>query len=121
MIARATIGGVALALLLAACGGGGGGATPGDSNAQSASASSPPATQPSGCGTGLQSGPNVLAITVDHGPGGVAYINSPFVNVTLCLPGTTTCQQIDHVLLDTGSAGLRVRASALAPALAQPA
>jgi uncharacterized protein DUF3443 len=31
----------------------------------------------------------------------------------VCLPGTTTCQTISHVLVDTGSYGLRLLASAL--------
>jgi hypothetical protein len=117
---RRAVGAGALALLLGACGGGSGGA-PADGTVQPANVTSAPAAQATGGSAALPSGPNVLAITVDHGPSGTAYINSPFVSVTLCQPGTTTCQQIDHVLLDTGSAGLRVRGSALAPALALPA
>jgi hypothetical protein len=35
-------------------------------------------------------------------------LNIPYVDVTVCRPGTTTCQTIDHVLLDTGSTGLRL-------------
>jgi hypothetical protein len=54
----------------------------------------------------------VLAVTVDAGTDGSA-INSPFVTVTVCQPGTTVCQDIDHVLVDTGSSGLRIAASAL--------
>jgi hypothetical protein len=37
----------------------------------------------------------------------------PYVTVTVCVPGTTNCTAIDHVLLDTGSFGLRVFSSAL--------
>jgi hypothetical protein len=50
----------------------------------------------------------VVAITIDSGPAGSTYINGPFASVTLCDPGTTTCQTIDHLLIDTGSIGLRV-------------
>jgi len=48
---------------------------------------------------------NALPITVD---GSFSTINVPFVSVTVCIPGTTTCQTIDHVLVDTGSWGLRL-------------
>jgi hypothetical protein len=44
----------------------------------------------------------------------------PFVDVTVCLPGTSTCQLVDHVLVDTGSYGLRLQASALGAAAALP-
>jgi hypothetical protein len=65
---------------------------------------------------------NVLPMTVDAGPAGVinagiAETNIPFVNVTVCQPGTTTCQTIDHVLVDTGSSGLRLISSVLNNAL----
>lgn len=56
--------------------------------------------------------PNVLPISLGRGPRGTAF-NSPFVSVTICVPGTATCQTIDQVLLDTGSSGLRIAASAL--------
>jgi hypothetical protein len=50
---------------------------------------------------------NVARITVDNSlvPNAV---NIPYVDVTVCKPGTTTCQTIDHILLDTGSTGLRL-------------
>jgi hypothetical protein len=31
-----------------------------------------------------------------------------FVSVTVCVPGTATCQTIDNIALDTGSTGLRI-------------
>jgi hypothetical protein len=64
---------------------------------------------------------NVVAISVESGPGN--NINIPYVNVTVCTPGTNNCKTIDHVLLDTGSTGLRIFASVLnaAPALTLPA
>lgn len=64
---------------------------------------------------------NSTAITVDGGPTGTGAINVPYVSVTVCRPGTTICQTIDHVLLDTGSFGLRLLASSLDANLALPA
>jgi hypothetical protein len=65
---------------------------------------------------------NSAAIVVDSGPSGVnGAINVPYVSVTVCRPGSTTCQTIDHVLLDTGSYGLRLLASQLSSTLALPA
>lgn len=52
--------------------------------------------------------PNVVAVTVDSGPDGSMYINGPFATITLCEPGTNNCQTIDHLLIDTGSTGIRV-------------
>jgi hypothetical protein len=70
--------------------------------------------------TGLAS--NVALVFIDSGPAGADnIINVPFVSVTLCRPGTSTCQTIDHVLVDTGSYGLRIIApGVLDPALALP-
>ena len=66
---------------------------------------------------------NAALIVIDSGPPGVnGIINVPFVSVTVCRPGTTICQTIDHVLVDTGSYGLRiVSPGVLDPALALPA
>lgn len=89
--------------LLAGCGGGGGdnpAALTGDTVGTS-SVAAPAVT-----------GANVLQILVDKGTDGTS-INSPFVTVTVCQPGTATCVDVDHVVLDTGSSGLRVAASAL--------
>ncbi len=56
---------------------------------------------------------NVLPIVVDAGPTG-SYVNGAFVTVTVCTPGTSTCQTVDHVLVDTGSIGLRLLAQGAA-------
>jgi len=61
-------------------------------------------------------GSNVVALLVDPGPIGasgspVGYVNGAFVTVTVCVPGTSNCQDIDHVLVDTGSSGLRLLAN----------
>src|SRR6202035_1074636 len=55
-------------------------------------------------------GQNIQAITVDGGPVG-NYATGAFVSVQVCVPGTATCQTIDHVLVDTGSFGLRLLGS----------
>jgi hypothetical protein len=70
-----------------------------------------------GCGGGsssstppntiASSGTNVVPIAVNAGPTG-NYVDGAFVSVTICVPGTSTCQTIPDVLVDTGSSGLRV-------------
>ncbi|HEX9451542.1 MAG TPA: DUF3443 family protein, partial [Burkholderiales bacterium] len=53
------------------------------------------------------------------GPGPANNINLLFTTVTICEPGSTSnCQSIDHVLIDTGSTGLRIMSSLLSPSLA---
>jgi Protein of unknown function (DUF3443) len=79
-----------------------------------------------GCGGGggshvnttAASGSNVQPITVNSGPAG-NYANGAFTSVTVCVPGTSTCQTIDGVLVDTGSSGLRLLSSALTVTLPQ--
>jgi hypothetical protein len=92
---------LAALFLLSGCGGGGGGGSGTSLLTTSNSA--------------IAAGPNVLAVVVDTGPDNGAYanINLPFVTVTICRTGTTSCQTIDHVLLDTGSYGLRIMAEKL--------
>lgn len=55
---------------------------------------------------------NVQPVVMDYGPilngKSVGFNNSLYTTVTICVPGTTTCQSIDHVLVDTGSSGLRI-------------
>src|ERR1035441_2846241 len=63
---------------------------------------------------------NSLLITVDGGPTG-GYKNGAFVTLTVCAPGTSTCQTIDHVLVDTGSVGLRLFATGSAGGQFDPA
>ncbi len=64
--------------------------------------------------------PNVVAITVESGPQN--NVNIPYVSVTVCTPGSTnTCRTIDHVMVDTGSIGLRLFASQVTPFLTLPA
>ena len=101
------------ALLLAACGGGGGGASTSASSA-STSTQTAPTTTPAAQVLAA----NVAAVTVDSGVTGVP--NMPFVSVTVCAPGSTQCQTINHVLVDTGSWGLRLFASQLPASVALP-
>jgi hypothetical protein len=62
---------------------------------------------------------NTVPVTVDAGPAG-NYVNGVFTTVTVCAPGSAVnCQNIDGVLVDTGSIGLRVLSSALTISLPQ--
>src|SRR5271165_1038117 len=60
---------------------------------------------------------NNATIAVDGGPtvngASIGYPNGAYTTVTVCVPNTTTCATVDHVLVDTGSAGFRVLSSAL--------
>ena len=70
----------------------------------------------SGGNTIASAGANVVSVTVDGGPSGAptGIFNIPYVNVTVCAPGSTTnCQTIDHVEVDTTSYGLRIIGSVL--------
>ncbi len=96
---------IGLGLALAACGGGGG------SNASSTVTSSAAGSVLS---VPVPAGANAMAITVDAGPAGSGNnVNRLYASVTVCPPGSASCQTIDHVLVDTGSTGLRLLASAL--------
>jgi hypothetical protein len=64
---------------------------------------------------------NLLTVTVNGGVAPRGYPNEPCVSVTICSPGTSTCQTIDNVLLDTGSYGLRIFKSILTVSLTQVA
>jgi hypothetical protein len=59
---------------------------------------------------------NTLALIVDSGPtAATGQVNHAYVTVRVCVPGSTTqCTNVDHVLLDTGSWGLRLVRSVLA-------
>jgi hypothetical protein len=55
---------------------------------------------------------NVVSVTVSGGPTNNA-VNVLYTTVTVCLPGTSTCQTIDNIQVDTGSYGLRILAPVL--------
>ncbi|HEY4744239.1 MAG TPA: DUF3443 domain-containing protein, partial [Desulfuromonadaceae bacterium] len=66
---------------------------------------------------------NVLPITVNgslcSSATSAGYFNKPCVSVTICVPGTSTCQVVTDLLLDTGSYGLRIFKQALSVSLPQ--
>ena len=63
-------------------------------------------------------GNNVAPLVVDAGPDG-AEANIAYTTVTVCVPGSSQCQTIDHVQVDTGSSGLRLLSSVLTIPLPQ--
>jgi len=83
-----------------------------------------------GCGGGSKSSSgssspppeviNVLSISVNGSLCSAdSYPNKPCVSVTICTPGTSNCQTINDILLDTASYGLRVFKQALSVPLTQ--
>jgi hypothetical protein len=92
-----------LSVALTACGGGGGSSS--DTSTTAASNGSGSASNPSGP---VQ---NTMSVTV--GPNVYRVANSLSASVTICVPGTTNCQTINNILVDTGSYGLRLMASAV--------
>src|SRR5271157_4009211 len=78
-------------------------------------------TAESGTATVIINPVNLQPLTVDAGPQPQTFttINEAFTSVTVCVPNTTTCQTIDHVLVDTGSSGLRLLSSVLTVPLPQ--
>ncbi|MDR3606539.1 MAG: DUF3443 family protein [Oligoflexia bacterium] len=99
---------------LASCGGG--------SSTQTTTNSCPAANTSCGSATGPSAIPtsstaNIPLYIADSSTTGQwNYTNEPLVSVTVCTPNHTSasqCQTISNVLLDTGSYGLRVFASAI--------
>jgi len=99
---------LAILLAVAACGGSGGGSTGTTVPTPVAPVVAPPPAA-NFATLVVDSGPAALAV----GPKGYVSDNVAFVTITLCVPGTTTCQTIDHVEVDTGSVGLRIPQSVL--------
>jgi hypothetical protein len=103
-----------LMLVLTACNSGSG---PGPLSGSAGSSGGSGGTLGGGGGGGTTSA-NSVTVTVDGGPvSGVDILNAPYVSVTVCAPGTSNCQTIDHVTLDTGSVGLRILDSVLSATL----
>jgi hypothetical protein len=86
--------GVALCVSAASCGGGDG------------------TISPQGGGGSVTPANNVVDAAVTAGPNGNS-INVLYTTVTVCLPGTSNCQSIDNIQVDTGSYGLRLLAPVL--------
>ena len=97
-----------LVLTLFACGGGGGG-----SSSSSTSSNTPTPDTPVPIPDYISSNiaPNAISFSVQKSSGNS--VNIPYVSVTICQPGTTQCQTVGNIILDTGSSGLRVLSSAL--------
>jgi hypothetical protein len=93
--------GVVLCISALSCGGGGGSSS---GSGTGGTTPPPPPASPA----------NMVSVIVDAGPPSVNSVNTLFVSVTVCVPGSTTsCQTIDHIQVDTGSYGLRLLAPAL--------
>jgi hypothetical protein len=88
-----------LIVLSAGCGGGGGGGS-------SSSGVAPPEN---GGGTTTPAEANVLSVTVNGALCSTnSFLNKACIAVTICEPGTSTCQTVNDILLDTASYGLRI-------------
>jgi hypothetical protein len=98
------LGVAAVAVFIAGCGGGGG--------SDSAGAGGGGGT---GGGGASPSAANQVSVVVAQGVQGVA--NIPAVSVTICAPGTTLCQTVNNIQVDTESFGLRLASSALSQVL----
>jgi hypothetical protein len=72
-----------------------------------------------GCGTATNIGrANMAPLYVDgflcSAPPPLTDSNTAYTNIKICAPGSkTNCQVIDHVLVDTGSVGLRIASGAV--------
>jgi hypothetical protein len=96
----------ATSVLLSACGGGD------DSGSNSSNA-------PSCTAVVNAAQPNVAAnaVAISVGRGVANVINIPTVSVKVCAPGTSNCQTVDNVLVDTASYGLRLVGSSVSGVL----
>ena len=110
IVIRATLVGflAAACCVLGACGGG---SSSGAFGGVSGGTSSSGSTGTAGGGDGL----NTVTVTVDSGPAAAGgTVDNLYTTVTICAPGgSSRCQTIDHVQVDTGSTGFRILASAL--------
>ena len=106
------------ALCLQGCGGGAANNTPVATGAGADTLISGNASVQSQLDVGFNSSPwagevNVVDLVVDSGPDGPG-VNRLYTSVKICQPGSTAvCKTINHVLVDTGSVGLRLLASAV--------
>ena len=84
-----------------ACGGGSGSLSSSSSTSSGTGGSGP-----------VAAAPNVVSVAVTGGPGN-DNVNTLYTTLTVCKPGTSTCQTIDNIQVDTGSYGLRILSQAL--------
>jgi Protein of unknown function (DUF3443) len=104
-----------LASVVSALGGCGGGSS--SEIFTSSSSSSGGSTSSSSSGSSTTSG-NTLPITIDGGSTAIVQAdgiipNFAYVSVTICAHGTSNCQTVDHLQVDTQSVGLRIMGSVL--------
>jgi hypothetical protein len=113
--------------LFAGCGGGGGSSSGGSTSGGSASngsgsgGSSSGGSSSGGSSSGGSSGggssggsttvTNAATVTISSGVANAP--NIPTVSVTICVPGTSNCQTITNVQVDTESFGLRLASEAI--------
>ncbi|KML54732.1 hypothetical protein VL15_20420 [Burkholderia cepacia] len=95
----------ATAVLVTACGGGDGGS--GNSSGSNGN----------GNGSGGSDGNSGNTAVITVGTGVANVINIPTVSVKVCAPGTSNCQVVTNVLVDTASYGLRLVGSAVSGVL----
>lgn len=98
---------VFFAISMSSCTSGGG-----DSSSQS-NITNFPYSLPNGTTLPVQSGVNVMKLTVNGTGCSDTYPNKPCASVTVCEPGTSNCITVNDLLVDTGSYGLRIFKSAL--------
>ncbi|MEA3082659.1 MAG: hypothetical protein QOC89_356 [Paraburkholderia sp.] len=109
---------VALGLTLSACGGGSDGNSSNNNSSIGWSADPDWIKKPDGSGSSdnsgnTPSGGNTVSIRVDNSMGGINMLSA---TITLCVPGTqggSQCTTVDRMVVDTGSVGVRIMASAL--------
>lgn len=127
---------LSLCAILSACGGGGGGGASnglslGELRANAVGAPSVNNTSGltvediSACNAANTGQAHVIPVCVDDGiRSQYRFVNRPVITVRLCVPGKYSekdCVNVDHVLVDTGSTGLRIATPALVKQLALPA
>ncbi|WP_175947340.1 DUF3443 domain-containing protein [Burkholderia pyrrocinia] len=95
----------ATAVLVTACGGGDGGGSSGNNGGSN------------GNGSTVSDGNTANTAVITVGTGAANVINIPTVSVKVCAPGTSTCQVVNNVLVDTASYGLRLVGSAVSGVL----
>ncbi|NNM51947.1 MAG: DUF3443 family protein [Pseudomonadales bacterium] len=101
---------LALPCFLTACGGGGSSSTGGIAPNSTTPGANASLTGNVSLNSSIYN--NVVPLIIDGGPPASKsnYVNGVFATITVCIPSTNACQSIDHVLIDTGSVGLRLLA-----------
>ena len=108
------LGVLCLSIMLAACGGGDNSSSSNSSGGSGGSGSGSGGGSSGTSGANAQpispNGTNAVAINVNSGA--ASFVNIPNVSVTVCAPGSSICQTINNIQLDTASFGLRLVSSA---------